>query len=154
MNQKLLSGLCIVLVAGAITACNPKSDEPTAVMTNAIITHEMAGAAITIKPGDSFQVKLESVPTAGYMWLVKSKPDFLEEQEGVDMLATDPENQLQPGFTGGNHYVVRTYKATGIGKGQLELIEAREWEVFDEAGNLTNPAAIEDTFKLTIEAVE
>lgn len=138
----------------ATSACDTTSKDPAMVMTNAVITQEMNGASIEVKPGDSFQVKLESIPTAGYMWLIKSAPDILEEQEGVDMLATDPENQLQPGFTGGNHYIVHTFKAIKPGKGKLELIEAREWEVYDEDGNMKDPSAIEDTFKLTIEVTE
>ncbi len=88
---------------------------------------DMNGKAVTMKVGETLFVELKSIPTAGYVWEVKTQPAFLE-LGGETTRPTDPERQNQPGFTGGNHYLGTYFKATATGTGKLEMIETRPWE--------------------------
>ncbi len=88
---------------------------------------DMNGKAVTLKVGETLFVELESIPTAGYVWVVKAQPAFLE-LGGETQRPTNPEVQNQPGFTGGNHYLGTYFTATAAGLGKLELIETRPWE--------------------------
>jgi inhibitor of cysteine peptidase len=98
------------------------------------------GSAITMSVGEVIRVELESIPTAGYIWNVAERPQFLE-LAGEGQRPTNPEKQNQPGFTGGNHYLATDFKAIAPGEGTLVLKEGRPWET-DE------PAT--DTFTLTV----
>lgn len=85
-----------------------------------------AGEAVAVPVGQPFAVALVGVPTAGYVWLAEDPPAFLEstgESSGPTTKA-----QLQPGFTGGNHWEVLSFRATAPGAGTLRLVQRRPWE--------------------------
>jgi inhibitor of cysteine peptidase len=118
----------------ARTPDNPdKSNAGEAVNGVVTATENMNGKAVTLKIGETLFVELESIPTAGYIWEAKSVPAILAVTEGGETTRpTHPEQQNQPGFTGGNHYLGFTYKAVSAGTGKLEMKEGRPWET-DEA---------------------
>jgi inhibitor of cysteine peptidase len=100
-----------------------------------------ADKTVAVKVGETFQVALVGVPTAGYLWKEAQTPDFLErsaETGGPTHTA-----QRQPGFTGGNHWEVFAFKTTRAGTGVLVLEQRRPWES-DEPPT--------DTFRVTIQA--
>lgn len=101
-----------------------------------------AGKTIRMTVGETFRVKLETIPTAGYIWRPEGALPGLLELMGEETLPTTPE-QLQPGFVGGNHWMVFTYRVVQPGKATLTLLEGRPWE---------KEAPPSETFKLRIEA--
>lgn len=100
-----------------------------------------AGKTIRAAVGESFSIKLETIPTAGYIWRLDGElPGFLE-LAGEDTLPTTPE-QSQPGFVGGNHWMVFTYRVVKPGNATLTLVEGRPWETGEKPS---------DTFRIAIE---
>lgn len=100
------------------------------------------GAALTLPAGEILRIELVTVPTAGYVWQIVEKPDFLE-LVGENTRGTDPAYQNYPGFTGGNHFMSFDLVARSAGTGTIRLTEGRPWET-DE------PAM--DTYELTVTA--
>lgn len=148
MKRCILATLAVL----ALGACEPTQEKTPIASGQPSLTAEDDGSHVTLKVEDTFSIKLESVPTAGYMWLPFDVPDCIavsEDEPGIEM--TDPENQSQPGFTGGNHYVILQFEAVSkCANAQLELVEAREWELFDDDGSIRDKSAIMDRFKLRI----
>lgn len=98
------------------------------------------GAEVSVPVGNTLRIELETIPTAGYVWQVLEKPDFLE-LTGENTRATNPALQEQPGFTGGNHYMSFDLKASAPGTGVVKLAEGRPWESDEPAS---------DTFEVTV----
>jgi predicted secreted protein len=85
------------------------------------------GGSLTLVMGETLRIELQSVPTAGYVWIIAEKPDFLELlREGGR--PTDPAHQSLPGFTGGNHYLSFDFLPAAAGTGVIRLTEGRPWE--------------------------
>lgn len=148
MKRSILATLAVL----ALGACEPSQEETPVTPSASHLTAGDNGKHVTLKPGEQFSIRLESVPTAGYLWLPFDVPDCIavsEDEPGIEM--TDPENQSQPSFTGGNHYVILQFEAVSkCANAQLELVEAREWELFDEDSSIRDKSAIMDRFKLRI----
>ena len=98
------------------------------------------GGAISLPPGETLRIELETIPTAGYVWQIVEKPDFLE-LAGENTRATNPALQNLPGFTGGNHYMSFDLRAAAEGSGVIKLTEGRPWETEETPS---------DTFDLTV----
>lgn len=141
----------------ALAACAPKASEDAvspapgpsrnvpAPKIPGVALHVTAadnGKTIAVPAGSSFSVDLVGVPTAGYVWAVATKPDFLSEAREASGNTTTA--QSRPGFTGGNHWEVFAFDVKGAGEGVLKLEQRRPWEP------KTEPAA--DTFTVTIKA--
>lgn len=138
---------------GFVVACDPADSpaanggevtEPEAMPTIVAVEAENNGQTVELVVGQTLEVKLMSIPTAGYTWQAKDVPAFLS-QTGEDVLNTSPE-QSEPGFTGGNHWIVQRYEATEAGEGRLTLIEGRPWEL-EEGGTP------DDTWTLDVKVV-
>lgn len=100
------------------------------------------GREIHVPIGEIVRVRLRSIPTAGYVWhLARPLPAFLEPV-GEETLPTSSA-QSQPGFVGGEHWLVFAYKPTAKGRAELVFHEGRPWEL--NAG--TKPS---DTFRVTL----
>lgn len=151
-----LSG-CSHLPFGASPSPSSQESAQETAMNVETLTLEAAsnGQTLTTATGSTLTIKLESIPTAGYLWLPRQVPDFLEEinPDAPIITATNPELQSQPGFTGGNHFVSRTYKVTAAGQGDLILVEARPWELESAQASGNPEAFISETFKLHITAI-
>jgi inhibitor of cysteine peptidase len=154
-----MRALLIACVA-VLAACAPKAAEeavaptpynappsdrlpaPTPAGVTQRITADDNGKTITVPVGSTFAVQLVGVPTAGYLWGVADKPAFLSDAKESGGNTTTA--QSQPGFTGGNHWEVFAFQATGAGQGVLKLEQRRPWEP------KTEPAT--QTFSVTIKA--
>ncbi|MEZ5945526.1 MAG: protease inhibitor I42 family protein [Hyphomonas sp.] len=129
--RNLVLGLAGLALLGGCKVDAPAADTRTEEVTMHYAGADMAGKTVDMKVGEILRVELESIPTAGYLWIVTSQPEFLE-LAGENTRPTDPEVQNQPGFTGGNHYLSFDFTATAPGTGTLDLVEGRPWEL--EAG--------------------
>ncbi|NWG52330.1 MAG: protease inhibitor I42 family protein [Hydrogenophilaceae bacterium] len=148
-----------LLIIAGLAACAPQAQEernppaaPPAARTDALpaptpsdvavrIAAANAGATVAVAVGQRFAVELVGVPTAGYLWEVADRPDFIivrGEAGGPTSRA-----QLQPGFAGGNHWEVTIFEATGPGVGTIRMVQRRPWE--------TDIAPVAE-FAVTIEA--
>ena len=90
------------------------------------ITAAQDSQSVAVPVNQRFAVELVGVPTAGYVWAPAQLPPFLTragEASGPTISA-----QNQPGFTGGNHWEVLMFAATGPGSGELVLEQRRPWE--------------------------
>ena len=126
-----------------LAACKPEVVDPPIEAGVLVINEDMNGKAIEVDVGQPFEVSLESIPTAGYLWQVTEQPEFVMTI-GETWRNTIPE-QAEPGFAGGNHYIVFIMEATEAGSGTLKLVEGRPWEL--EQGEPP-----EDRFNLDITA--
>lgn len=102
------------------------------------------GGSVTMKTGETLRIELESVPTAGYVWILKAAPAFMTPA-GEGGRPTDPAHQNLPGFTGGNHYLSFDFTASAPGTGKFTLHEGRPWESDEEPM---------DTYELTVTVTE
>ncbi|MFN4024277.1 MAG: protease inhibitor I42 family protein [Hyphomonas sp.] len=100
------------------------------------------GGAVSVPAGEILRIELLTVPTAGYIWQIVEKPDFLS-LVAENTRPTDPAYQNLPGFTGGNHFMSFDLEARAAGTGTIRLIEGRPWET-DEPP--------EATYELTVTA--
>lgn len=98
------------------------------------------GGEISIPAGQTLRIELETVPTAGYVWQILEKPDFLQ-LAAENTRPTNPALQSLPGFTGGNHYMSFDLMASAKGTGVVKLTEGRPWETEE---------APESTYELTV----
>lgn len=121
--MRISSNLFVVAALAALMACG-------GIVDDAPVSVGEDDTAITLSEGNILRVELESIPTAGYEWIIIEQPDFLLLQTR-DTLMADPENQSQPGFTGGNHIIVHEFDVTAVGTGTLKMVEARSWELRD-----------------------
>lgn len=90
------------------------------------ITPASDGHKVTVKAGTKIAVELVGTPTAGYIWKVVDKPDFLEpagEYGGPTSSA-----QLEEGFAGGNHWEAFAFTVKAKGEGELRFEQGRPWE--------------------------
>ena len=147
--------LTLLLLASTFAACAPAatSDKqaPSAQSGNLAapvpsdisirITESQRGQTVEVPVGQRFAVALVGIPTAGYVWEATDIPSFVERTG--DASGPTHRDQLQPGFTGGSHWEVLTFRATGSGRGELKLEQRRPWE----AGQPPTRA-----FSVTIEA--
>lgn len=114
---------------------------PVAADVGIVIGAAQEGQKIDVEVGRRFAVALVGVPTAGYLWAPLAAPDFLSRAGEGSGPTTAAQNQ--PGFTGGSHWEILYFVATGPGEGQLVLAQRRPWET-------TEPAT--DSFAVTIRA--
>lgn len=129
--------LLTIAAAAALAACaSPGAPDgtaryqplaaPTPADVAMTITSASDGQNVTVKKGTKIAVELVGTPTAGYLWKVVTKPDFLEaagEYGGPTSSA-----QLEPGFAGGNHWEAFAFTVTAEGEGELRLEQGRPWE--------------------------
>lgn len=145
----------VTLAVLALAACAPAQDtkqEPPVTQNQAVaaptpddvtvrINAAQNGQRIVVRVNQRFAVELVGVPTAGYVWAPTQVPAFLTRAGETGGNTT--EAQSQPGFTGGNHWEVLMFAATGPGEGELVLEQRRPWETNEPAN---------DTFRVTIVA--
>jgi len=141
MKRSLI--LFLALLGAACAQAGKPPPNPDA-QTSLEILRTDAGKTIVASVGETIRVRLESVPTAGYVWRLASPlPGFLTPA-GEDTLPTTPE-QREPGIVGGSHWLVFAYTVRQPGRAELVFHEGRPWEL--EKGR-----APSDTFRVTIKA--
>lgn len=121
----LALGAALLLNACA-SACKPAPHPDTRAPLE--ILAEDAGRRVKVPLGETVRVRLRSIPTAGYVWcLAGPLPGFLVPV-GEETLPTTPQ-QREPGFAGGEHWMVFAYKANAAGSAKLVFHEGRPWEL-------------------------
>lgn len=158
MNAKISAGAAFAIASALLGGCAAKDVDavslaaseqksynsipaPTRADIATRIAAADAGKTVEIKIGSMVAVELVGVPTAGYLWTVAEAPAFLKKAGETG--GPTSEAQLQPGFSGGNHWEVFFFEATGGGEGVLRFEQRRIW---DEEG----PA--DDSFSVTVKA--
>ena len=142
----------MILAVALVAACAPSTMSagepqngavapPTPSEVQIHIRQEQNGQVVQVQVNQRFAVELVGVPTAGYQWAPAEMPSFLTR--AGDATGDTTTAQSQPGFTGGNHWEVLMFAATGPGHGVLVLEQRRPWE-HDQP-----PAQV---FRVTIEA--
>jgi predicted secreted protein len=105
------------------------------------ITAAQNGQSVQVGVNQRVAVELVGIPTAGYVWTPAQIPAFITRAGEATGATTQA--QSQPGFTGGNHWEVLMFAATGPGAGDLVIEQRRPWETNEP------PSA---TFRVTIVA--
>ena len=145
----------VLLMVAALAACAPAQEakEETAPVSNQAvpaptpddvavrINAAQNGQTVEVGVNQRFAVELVGVPTAGYVWTPAQLPAFVTR--AGEATGNTSQAQSQPGFTGGNHWEVLMFVATGPGTGELVLEQRRPWES-------NEPAT--DVFRVTIVA--
>lgn len=144
----------ILALALLAAACTPESEEeatppaansevaaPTPDDVAVHITAEQAGQTVEVGVNQRFAIELVGVPTAGYIWTPAQVPDFVTR--AGEATGNTSAAQSQPGFTGGNHWEVLMFSATGPGTGEIVVEQRRPWETNEPANA---------TFRVTITA--
>ena len=145
----------VLLMAAALAACAPAQEakEETAPVSNQAvpaptpddvavrINAAQNGQTVEVGVNQRFAVELVGVPTAGYVWTPAQLPAFVTR--AGEATGNTSQAQSQPGFTGGNHWEVLMFVASGPGTGELVLEQRRPWES-------NEPAT--DVFRVTIVA--
>ncbi len=141
MTARKVIGLGAALLASACASAGKPAPSPNARAPLEILAED-AGTRVRVPLGETVRVRLRSVPTAGYVWrLAQPLPAFLAPA-GEETLPTTPQ-QREPGFVGGEHWLVFAYQANAVGSAKLVFHEGRPWEL--EAGG-----APESVFTVTI----
>jgi predicted secreted protein len=144
--------ILIVALAAAACAPAPREEETPTVNSSAVpaptpqdvtlrISETQAGQSVQVGVNQRFAVELVGVPTAGYVWQPAQVPAFLTR--AGEASGNTSQAQSQPGFTGGNHWEVLMFAATGPGTGELVIEQRRPWESNEPANQ---------TFRVTIVA--
>ena len=132
----LLRPLLVLALAGSVLgACARLPAEPVTEMADGMLYAgvEQDGSDVAMQVGQTLRIELETIPTAGYVWEIMDKPDFLD-LVAENTRPTDPDVQNQEGFTGGNHFMAFDLKATAPGKATINMLNHRPWEGGDEIG--------------------
>ena len=130
---------CAAIALGACAATGQGADAPrqysslaapTPEGVSLVVKADSDGQNVTVKKGARIAVELVGVPTAGYMWAVAERPDFLEP--AGEYGGPTSEAQLEEGFAGGNHWEACLFDVTAAGEGVLRLEQRRPWEGDEE----------------------
>jgi predicted secreted protein len=127
--------LVLVLASSLLAACVDAPGKPMTETADGVryVGAERDGDVVALHVGQTMRIELETIPTAGYVWEIMDKPDFLD-LVAENTRPTDPDVQNQEGFTGGNHFMAFDLKATAPGKATVHMINHRPWEGGDEMG--------------------
>ena len=127
--------LVLALAGGLLGACARLPAEPVTEMADGMLYAgvEQDGSDVAMHVGQTLRIELETIPTAGYVWEIMDKPDFLD-LVAENTRPTNPDVQNQEGFTGGNHFMAFDLKATAPGKATINMLNHRPWEGGDEIG--------------------
>ena len=89
------------------------------------LTMQDSGRTLSLKPGDTFRIVLQSNPTTGFSWIEagKTAPDvirltakrFVSAQKQKELVGAPGETEF-------------TYKAVGYGETEIRLNYKRSWE--------------------------
>jgi predicted secreted protein len=137
----------LVACATVLAACAPndaKQEQAPAAEVAAVpaptpqdiavhITAEQNGQTVQVGVNQRFAIELVGVPTAGYVWAPAQLPAFITRAGEATGNTTTA--QSQPGFTGGNHWEVLMFSATGPGTGEMVIEQRRPWESDEPANN-------------------
>jgi len=127
--------------APAATSNNGALPAPTPSDVAVRINAAQDGQTVQVGVNQRFAVELVGIPTAGYVWQAAQMPAFLTRAGDAGGPTITAQNQ--PGYTGGSHWEVLMFAATGPGTGELVLEQRRPWETNEPPAH---------TFRVTVVA--
>ncbi len=136
MAEKLFSLVVCSALIGVLAACGPTVGSTPGVAL--VITPGMKGQSVSLKVGDTFEIQIPTIPTAGYKWETQDLQTTMLLQLG------DPVFTADSGSTGAGGIVTLKFKVVGTGTTTLNLIYASP----SENGV---PSLYSDSFGVTIE---
>lgn len=113
-----------LLVAAVVAACSGAAATPSP-PPPLTVDRASAGTTVTLAPGQSLVVSLDSNPSTGFSWLVGEAPDpAILAQAGAPAFSPGTET----GALGAGGTEVFTFVATGIGETGFTLAYRRSFE--------------------------
>jgi inhibitor of cysteine peptidase len=94
------------------------------------------GKSVTLKAGDSIQIKVDGNPTTGFEWTaaLEAKDAALLAQQGDPAYADSSTN---PSIVGSGGTYTFTFKALAAGTATIKLVYQRGWEKVEPAKTFT-----------------
>lgn len=122
-NMVKLFGL-ILLLTMLISACAPaaKPTEDPVIPMQYSVTKTDQGKTFTLHTGDSLAIVLDSNPSTGYSWVVKSVDNPVLSQDGESVFKSDSSQLGAPGMT------TLTFTTVHTGSQALTLFYQRPFE--------------------------
>jgi predicted secreted protein len=102
----MILAMCFTLTACA--SLGVTSDPKTVVITPAI-----KGNSAILAVGDSLELRIPTIPKAGFEWQVEDLDTAILEQEGTGIYTKDPDTNSAGGIV--------TFQFTAIGKGKTTI---------------------------------
>jgi len=116
MNKAIITAICTAIVILVIIFLLRPAKPIT-------LTENDDGKTINAKVGQVICIKLQSNPSTGYDWYIKTKPDIVEAVGSTEYTSNKDERLVgAPGIT------QFEFKVTEKGTGKLTLIYKRNWE--------------------------
>lgn len=112
----------LIVVASAIVAALLAGCTTAGAGTTKLTAGD-AGKTVTIAPGSTLVVELESNPTTGYDWYVKGAVP-----SQLTTVAEEYRSEASPGTVGGGGVKTFTFEGADAGSGTLTLVYVRPWE--------------------------
>ncbi len=108
----------ILLLAGLmLVSCQPPAPLQ--------LTQDDLGKHIDLRLGQEIELRLDANPTTGYRWqVVQAAPAVLDTLAGEMYLPAS----AAPGVAGGGGTVTWRFRATRVGRDNLQLVYRRPWE--------------------------
>ena len=135
LSRNFIGAMIGGLAGFALSTQIPASHAMARVPDAATASAQDAGKTVSLKVGQTLEVRLRSQPGTGAIWSVAPGSTNLLKYEGA-------KSEGAANIPGGFETEVLTFTATGAGKGQLKLEYSRPWEE-------TVPP--EKTFSLTVD---
>ena len=109
----MTAAVCLLLTACGVIAPGTEA-EP--IGKTLVITPAIKGNSASLNVGDTLEIQIPTIPTAGFEWEVQDLDTNILLQEGSAIYTEDP----GPNSAGG--IVTLRFKAVGIGKTHLSLL--------------------------------
>jgi len=125
--KKLLSVVLLTLaISLALAGCNPKG---------VVVTEEMNGQTVTVKPGAEVSIQLPGNPSTGFTWEASELDQNVIKQVG------EAEFKAESDLLGASGILTLKFEAVASGETTLKLIYHRTFE---------EGVAPEDTFEIHV----
>ena len=89
------------------------------------LTRNDLGKHIDLRLGQEIELRLDANPTTGYRWQVVQAAPAVLDTLAEEMFSPAP---AAPGVTGGGGTVTWRFRATRVGRDNLQLVYRRPWE--------------------------
>jgi inhibitor of cysteine peptidase len=127
MSNRLWKWMGLLAIILAVVACSARSQAGS---TTTSLREKDAGRRVQLKQGDTLIIELQGNPSTGFSWEAASVDTAVLEVEG------DPEFEAEtPNLVGSGGTFTFTFKASGTGQTELQMIYHRPWEKDVPAAN-------------------
>jgi predicted secreted protein len=99
------------------------SDECASEAKMFIVTKKQSGSEIKVKPGDTIQIELQALGSAGYSWYIDQI-----DAEYVELISENAKHMSEGTKVGAPAVIVRQFKAKKHGSTKIKMDYYRKWE--------------------------